>query len=113
MHLVRKGLVNTRLGMAGWLGPNLFGHYKHLVGGKYGKNGTHAANYYLRPMSAWISRSSDRTTLGKVVKEPSPNWNNFKRGRTIMRMKRKGKMANIYKSNIFLAGADYDFMSPP
>lgn len=93
MNLVRKGLVNTRGLMPRWTNPNLFGHYKHLTG-KY-THGDHAANYYLRPMSAYITLSKrnrrefrDRLTPVKLQTQ-----------RTVLRMKRKGKMANIYKSN--------------
>lgn len=104
MNLVRKGLVNTRGLMPRWTNPNLFGHYKHLTG-KY-NNGEHAANYYLRPMSAFINRSAINTKSGGLLVNDRQK---FPRHRTILRMKRKGKMANIYKSS--WDRTDVDFAS--
>lgn len=88
MHLVRKGLVNTRFARGPrWTKPNLFRHYKYLTG--IGK-GNNAAEYYLRPMSAYVSLHSSNRNWNTVAKTPLIH-------RIPMRMKRKGKMANIYK----------------
>lgn len=113
MHLVRKGLVNTRGLAPRWTKPNLFGHYRHLTG-KF-SNGKHAANYYQRPMSSFVSLASyNRNNFPQLYTVQPPFVAPSKSGtvklsvsRSILRMKRKGKMANIYKSNT--DKTDHDF----
>ncbi len=107
MKLERKGLVNTRYIYPYWTYPNLFGHYMHFSG-KY-NNGTFPANYYHRPESAKYSLAKHNRLRYKLGKDdPSINLLTL---RNIQRMKRKGKMANIYESN--RQGYNADFQSSP
>lgn len=107
MKLERKGLVTTRHVYPYWSFPNLFGHYQHFSG-KY-NNGTFPANYYHRPVSAEYSLAKHNRKIYRLGKnDPAINLYTL---RNIQRMKRKGKMANIYESN--KRGYNSDFQNSP
>jgi hypothetical protein len=55
-------------------------------------------------MSAYVSLAKDNRAL---ISAPRTNALRFPVHRTILRMKRKGKMANIYKSNVDPSDSDF------